>query len=60
MQLYYINQKGLHPKTNKLDNFSLEKITEIYQKLEENPDLEYYFLDSENNPVKVEKIEKVP
>ncbi len=53
---YYINQKGLHPKTNKLDNFSLEKITEIYQKLEENSCLEYYFVDLNNNPIKIKKV----
>ncbi len=43
-----------------LNGFSLSKVTEIYQKLSENPDLEYYFLDLEKNPVKVKKIEKVP
>ncbi len=45
---------------NGVGSFSLEKITEVYQKLSENPELEYYFLDSENNPVKVLKIEKIP
>ncbi|MCK4429393.1 MAG: LamG domain-containing protein, partial [Candidatus Aenigmarchaeota archaeon] len=42
------------------DNFSLTKVTNIYKALEENPNLDYYFLDSENNPIKVQKIEKVP
>ncbi|RKY96077.1 MAG: hypothetical protein DRQ03_07885, partial [Candidatus Hydrothermota bacterium] len=43
-----------------LNQFSLEKVTEIYKKLEENPDLEYYFLDKDKNPVKVLEIKKVP
>ncbi|RKY96158.1 MAG: hypothetical protein DRQ03_07750, partial [Candidatus Hydrothermota bacterium] len=43
-----------------LDNFSLEGITEIYEKLKENKDLEYYLLDSDKNLVKVKKIDKVP
>ncbi len=38
----------------------MTKVTEIYLNLSENPDLEYYFLDSENKPVKVLRIEKVP
>jgi len=44
-------------ENNYLNNFSLERVTEIYQK--ENPELEYYFLDKNKKPVKVKKIEKI-
>lgn len=43
-----------------LTTFSLSEITNLYKKLNENLDLEYFFFDSDKNPVKVLKIEKIP
>ena len=50
----YLNKQ----KTANLDNFSLMKISEIYDKLQDNQSL--IFLDENLNPVTVETVEKKP
>ena len=46
----------MHPKD--INNYNLTKIIEVYQKLKENPDSEYFFLDENKKPVKVTNIKK--
>ena len=41
-----------------LNDYNLTKVTDVYQRLRENPSQEYYFLSEDKKPIKVTDIEK--
>ncbi|MEA3255474.1 MAG: hypothetical protein U9Q22_06535 [Candidatus Altiarchaeota archaeon] len=55
-----VNIYGYFELKNDIESFSLSRITEIHQKLNENPCLKHYFPGLGNNPVEVLWIKVVP